>query len=258
MIRGILIVVAALAGALFGAFAAGPAQAHAAYKDSDPPDEATISQAPSEIWAEFTEPVSDASYLKVFSPCGDQVDDENSRADGYRIYITMSGNTSGEYRVEFFANSSIDTHNTRGEFTFTVTDGKACPGADTEKEVVKNERERNARDQDSNVGATTGGSDTSGGAVAAGDSRGQRRDSDPRHARHRDHGTGRKPARADRGQQPIAAPGDPNSQKDADRSNIFTGIPIGGLLIALAFAALIGAAGGFIYAGIMGYHRTGS
>ncbi|MEA2448039.1 MAG: CopC domain, partial [Actinomycetota bacterium] len=108
---------------------AAPAWGHAAYKGSDPADESSVTSSPSEIWAEYTEPPGPGSHMEVFDPCGDQVDGGDSRYDGYKLYVSMSGTHSGTYRATWFVNSAADSHSTRGEFTFAVTQGEPCPGA---------------------------------------------------------------------------------------------------------------------------------
>ena len=52
-----------------------------------------------------------------------------------------------------------------------------------------------------------------------------------------------------------AAAGDRGRRQTGEREGLFEDIPIPGLLISLGIAALIGAAGGLIYAGIMGPKR---
>ena len=42
---------------------------------------------------------------------------------------------------------------------------------------------------------------------------------------------------------------------EPEEPGLFTGIPIGGAIAGLLLASIIGAAGGLIYAGIMGYRR---
>ncbi len=51
-----------------------PAWGHAAYTGSDPPDEGTVARPPSEVWAEYSEPIGPGSYLKIYDPCGARVD----------------------------------------------------------------------------------------------------------------------------------------------------------------------------------------
>lgn len=240
-----------------------PVSAHAAYKSSDPADESTVPSAPSQIWAEFTEPPDNASRMQVFDPCGDQVDAGDSRSDGYRVYVSMSGSRAGTYRVTFFVNSAVDNHPTRGEFTFTVADGEECPGAEP-REPRKRDGSQDRDSQqpsepqndpaagdgdapvssndqpDSDAGAADGDRNSGGpaGRGRQGQSSGDRPDNGSERDRAPDEGT-------------LVAADPP----EPEEPGLFTGIPIGGLVVALLMASIIGAGGGLIYAGIMGYRR---
>ena len=247
-------------GVISSMLGVAPAAAHAAYKFSNPDDESRVSQSPTEIWAEYTEPPTNASYLKVFDPCGDQSDNGDSRADPTqnRVYITQSSNRAGVYRVEWFVDSAADAHSTRGTFTFTVADGEPCPGAEPEQE---SEKERSAPEQPrerTGVGGTApetsdreAGSEPASGTSNHGDKAGDRQAAEEG-AKGKGRGAGNEGA-DEPNAAPVAAPqGEPDGAEDP---GLLEGIPIGGLVVALTIAAAIGAAGGFIYAGIMGYHK---
>ncbi|MDQ3913717.1 MAG: copper resistance protein CopC [Actinomycetota bacterium] len=126
----------AVAAAFFAAalvLATAPAAwAHAAYKDSTPGDGETVLSPPSQVTAEFTEPITNSSYLEVYDPCGQRVDNGDSQISGYDMSITMSADKAGEYVVEFAA-QSIDTHVTYGSFSFSSSGGSSCSGADPEQ-----------------------------------------------------------------------------------------------------------------------------
>jgi methionine-rich copper-binding protein CopC len=212
---------------------APPAFGHAAYKESSPADESTVSSPPSEVWAEFTEPVTDESFLLVFDPCGRQVDNGDSAPSGFRVTVTMSGGAAGKYRVEFHVISELDGHHTNGDFTFTSTGGEACPGTEAPEEEsaggASESKGGGGAPSETEVGkaggAKAGGAKTDGGkAASASGSRGrealERRD------------PSRKILAAERG--------------DLDE------IPIDALLWGYAVAALVGAAGGFAYSAILG------
>ena len=242
--------------ALFAGLLGEVAGAHAAYKFSSPDDESTVAQAPVEIWAEYTEPPTDASYLEVFDPCGAQVDNGDSRADATqnRVYVTQSGDRSGVYRVEWFVDSAADAHPTRGTFTFTVTGGEPCPGA----EEPKAEREPRQKQSDASRKDADGSQEQAPNDDPADDgnsaSSGQTTDRDSRHQHdRRKPERARKQARSDRDRdRSLVALDDPAPPEEP---GLLSDIPIGGLVIALAMTTAIGAAGGFIYAGIMGYHK---
>ena len=230
------------------------AAAHAAYKYSNPDDESTVAQAPTEIWAEYTEPPTDASYLQVYDPCGAQVDNGDSRADPAqnRVYITMSSGRAGTYQVDWFVDSAVDAHSTRGTFTFTVTNGEPCPGAETEKEDTERRAQPAPRRESSNRNAPDTASDLAAGDAPLAGSTGGRRDrSEQRDATDRTRASGR-----DRSRETESVAAADTGEVKPQEPGLFEGIPVAGLLLALGLAAGIGGAGGLIYAGIMGYNRS--
>ncbi|MDQ3646148.1 MAG: copper resistance protein CopC, partial [Actinomycetota bacterium] len=119
---GLLVALAALG------LSAAPAAAHASYSGSDPADDSTVSAPPSQVWAEFTEPLAEGSHLIVYDPCGDQVDNGDSQVTAYRVTISMNAEAAGTYTVHFAVVSSLDSHPTRGSFNFTSSGGSPCPG----------------------------------------------------------------------------------------------------------------------------------
>ncbi len=221
------------------------AGAHAAYKESDPADESTVASAPAEVWAEFTEPPSDASYMEVHDACGQRVDAGDSRPDGYRLYVSMAADRAGEYRVTFFVNSEVDTHNTRGEFTFTARSGEGCP----------NEEADGGRDQRAASGDASGPRDSQGTAGGGGFERESKMDVAAPGGRRRE-GDRRGPDSKAGGPRagPVAQAPSPQP-RPPDEPSPFSGIPLGAFVAGLGISAAIGAAGGLIYAGIMGYGR---
>ena len=242
--RARLVATAVVALAIVGGTSA-PASAHAAYKNSDPADETSVSSAPSQIWAEFTEPPGPGSFMEVFDECGEQVDAGDSRNDGYRIYLSMSGTRSGTYRVTFNVASATDSHVTRGEFTFMAASGEPCPAEEPVEPNEPRQRERE-RDREQPPGTSN---DTvmptmdprlipisptrvpvpvpepvvGAGAIATrahGTVAGQEPTSVSRDGSRRDEGT----------DEPQAAAADVN---EPEEPGIFTGIPLGGSLAAL-------------------------
>ncbi len=194
----------------------GVASAHAAYESSTPANGATVSSPPSGVTAEFTEPLAEGSYLRVFDPCGDQVDNGDVQIVGYEMSVSMSASTAGTYRVGFFALSRLDPHDTSGEFSFDVTRGEACSGDRAGRSSRSTERGRGDGEQ----GARGGSKRPRGG------------------------GPGRSSV-------DVALAADAQETKVVQAS-AWEGIPTRPFLAGLALAALIGAAGGKIYAGIMG------
>lgn len=249
--------VALACGLLVAVLPALPAAAHAAYKDSDPKDEATVASPPSSVWAEFTEPPTEDSRLEVYDPCGRRVDAGDSEVMGYRITVSMSADTAGEYTVEWAVVSTVDAHPTSGNFTFTSSGGDACPGSGTPKSSGAKNSGGGSGGSSRPRPAASGGdvaSDTSGARRGPGESSARGSDGGGRHGRHKGAKAGReragavaRPARAGEGTG-AAAPGlgrtsAPGSAED---------IPLGGLLVGLGIAALVGLGAGRIYLNIIG------
>lgn len=233
-----------------------PASAHAAYKDSDPPDESTVASPPSSVWAEFTEPVTMDSSLSVTDPCGARVDNGDSRVTGARITISMEGRAAGTYTVSFSVISAVDGHPTRGSFTFTSTGGDPCPGAEEPSEEPPEEpREEPGEESTSRAPRNEGasGSETSTtpgsspGAPAGKDSGGAR---NPKAVRTRDGvaTAGREKGAGDLA--PVVAATPELTGMAAEEPGVWD-LPMDGFIAALLVAAAIGAVGGRIYVGIV-------
>jgi hypothetical protein len=239
------------------------ALAHAAYKNSNPADGATVSSPPSEITAEFTEPITNSSYLEVYDPCGERVDDGNSRISGYNMSIGMSADMAGEYTVEFAA-QSVDTHVTYGSFSFTSSGGAACAGSEPEPPTngggggnTGGGSSGGGGDPSSRGGST--GQTASGGRDAMGSGGGgsSKPGGAAKHARHRDK------------TRPRSGGGNMKTSGSNDDAVAFenTGdtapetapapwdLPVGAVVMALALCVMIGAAGGRVYAGIVAPSR---
>ncbi len=233
---------------------ATPAWGHAAYKDSDPADGATVSSAPSNVTAEFTEPLAGGSYLKVYDPCGRQVDAGDVSMVGYEMSVSMSGTAAGAYRVHFRAHSQLDPHVTEGDFGFTATEGEPCLGAETGTGTGSDQGSGGGSGDGGDSGAETvstatgggGSSSTDAGAGGGGGGAGGGGANAGPGARR---ATFPKPGR-ERAQVPNIAAGR-DDQADEERS-VWDGIRLESYLTGLLLAAVIGAAGGKIYAGIMG------
>lgn len=226
-----------------------PARAHATYADSDPQDGATVDSAPAEVWAHFTEPLAGGSSLAVFDACGEQVDLGNTAIEGYDMTIGVSADTAGRYVVEYVAVSGLDGHTTTGNFSFTATNGVPCAGAEEEPAEQEAPGAPEAEQEQGEVAPPSGGSDPAASSVTP--ERGK-------HAKHavkakRQHeqrsvGAGAGKRDGDEARVPSAADATDLQPQDPAAWDL----PLDGLLIALALAAVIGAVGGNIYAGIMG------
>lgn len=245
-------VVLTLAASLMSLALSGVAWAHPAYKASDPGKDATVSQAPSEVWVEFTESI-EGGQVEVFDPCGQQVDNHDSTQNltNDRITVSVSAHHAGTYRVRWKVLGE-DSHSTQGEFTFAVSSGHPCPGE--EKETVKEPRERDRenepRQQDDQRVSMSEPEDEDE-ARNSGDRVRATRERRPV-AASRASAT-EKRARSNRQRNVVAQAPDPHPTDDeSEERGIWDGIPIGDFLIALMVAALIGAGAGRIYAGILG------
>lgn len=222
------------------------AWAHAAYKDSDPKDEATVASPPSSVWAEYTEPLQDGSNLEVYDPCGTRVDNDDTSITAYRMEVTMSADKAGTYSVRWVAASAVDPHVTRGTFTFSVTDGDTCDVA-TAPEDDGQQRGNTSRGNNSASSVDTA---DAGAATTDRRERSQTERAQGPNARERAGARQNAAAVNDTG---LVQAQDTESEVGSD--GIWDGIPMDGFALALAIAAAIGAAGGRIYANIMGPRR---
>ena len=233
------------------------ALAHATYKSSNPPDKGSVSSPPSEITAEFTEPMTGGSYMDVTDPCGRDVG-SGSEQTGSSMRVQNSGTAAGTY-VVFWRAASIDGHITEGEFVFTSSGGEPCPGEEEPEDPGTGGSGSggggNTDPGDASIGeeeAVAGGSaGGAGGGSGGGDGSTQGAPSKGRHGKHSNmkrHG-GDKGGNADRGSGPLAQSRDIDVP---DAPSALEGLPIDGLLMTLGVAALIGAAAGKIYVSLSG------
>lgn len=241
-----------------------PASAHAAYDGSDPPDKGTVSSAPSEVWAEFTEPPAEGSTLQIIDPCGQRVDAGDYRNLGYRLTVSMSADKAGRYSANWRVVSDLDSHPTSGTFTFTSTGGEPCPGSEEEEEGG------GSSGGGGNSGG--GGSEPSGGGsggsssaepgsgstdgdepvvTAAGASSGDAQAGEKK-------GKDKRPDKAKKKKRGKTK-GDKNAPQtaagidlvaDVSQGNPSDDMPVGWLLTSFGIAGLIGAAGGLVYVSI--------
>ena len=255
-------------GVLLCVIAPPPAFAHAAYESSDPANGSSVSSPPSRVMATFTEPVVEGSRLDVYDPCGDKVDNGDSLVAGDQITISMSADKQGEYTVSFDVVSAVDSHNTKGEFSFTSSGGALCAGEvqEEEPEAPSSRSQGGGGSGGGESGSQPGpgtvvsestGSDPSAGTGAStsgagggGDGRqGTRLASDQGDDKPSFTARNRPRARVPN-IQPIAA------SAEEQQSDILDGVPLSSFAMGLVLAAVIGAAGGKIYAGIMGWTRS--
>lgn len=228
-----------------------PAWGHAAYKSSEPPNGGRVSSPPSRVTAEFTEPLAGGSYLRVTDPCGDQVDNGDVAISGFNMSVTMDGSASGRYVVFFQAHSQLDPHVTRGEFDFTASSGPACASAASGGEDASG-----SDDSSGSQGGSTGldaaaeapsSAETGDASSGAGGGASASRGNDVgRRARSRS----ADPSGAEQGARvPNLAAA---ARDEPEKKPVWDGIELEPFLTGLLLAAIIGAAGGKIYAGIVG------
>jgi methionine-rich copper-binding protein CopC len=114
-IRG-LVLAAALAGA-------GAAYAHAHLDRASPAAGATLAVAPTEVTLHFTQQLEPKfSTIVVRDAAGKQVDKGDSHVneeDLTVLKVSLQPLGSGSYKVEWRV-ISVDTHATKGEYTFRV------------------------------------------------------------------------------------------------------------------------------------------
>ena len=108
---------------LLAAWSASPAGAHAVLDQSVPAARSTVHASPKEVTLKFTQRLEPAfSRVHVLDGKGKQVDSGDSRvdaADPTSLRVSLPALSAGRYRVSWRV-LSIDTHATKGEFTFDV------------------------------------------------------------------------------------------------------------------------------------------
>ena len=245
--------IAAAAG-LVVLIAAAPALAHPKVVSRTPEDGSTVDQPPSEVSVEFDEAVTNAD-LNVFDPCGDQVDNGNPDVFLQTVTVGMSAERAGTYSVRWEVISE-DGHNVSGSWTFASSGGSACPGSGG----------GDGNGKGANTGGTGGnqpgggGNDSEGDAQTSGpggddtagsDEGGANKGSGGKHQGHddKDKKNNKKSKhdhpRSDEPREVDLVAGDEDNGGSSD-------MPVDWLLISFGIAALIGAAGGSIYASIVG------
>jgi methionine-rich copper-binding protein CopC len=106
--------------ALFIAFGAGGALAHAFLDHAEPSVGSTVSIAPRELSLSFTENLEPAfSAVEVNDANGARVDQGKARVSAGVMRIGLKPLQPGTYMVHWRA-LSVDTHKTEGSFSFHV------------------------------------------------------------------------------------------------------------------------------------------
>ncbi len=260
-----LLMVGALAGVVL---AAAPASAHATYEDSNPAKGAAVPSPPGEVWVQFSEGVEDGSKLEVFDECGDQVDNGDTRVTGTlsdTLTVSVSGDKAGAYTVTWSV-VSADSHPVSGDYSFRSSGGASCPGDEPDDSG------------DGGGGGGNGGGSGGGGGSGDGSGDGGEPSSDDDQASGAESGPGGgNSGGAHANHQGDGGPKDKGGSKSNGGGNVAQNtiddtqdgdgslaavnlaqeqeseeIPLDALLIGFGFAALLGAGGGIVYAGIVG------
>ena len=238
---------------------ASPAGAHARYEDSSPSNGETVSSPPSQVQADFSEPVTGDSYLEVTDPCGETVSG-SSQPVADKISVSMSGSRAGTYTVYYKVQSTVDSHVTDGTFSFTSSGGDPCPGQEPPGGGGGNDNDPNEPGGGGSDDPGTGGDDTSadpsdtsgdvptGGDpgddnTSTGDAGGNGKRNEENAGNNNKNGSG-----SNRDDVDLALQNDERERQGPDPWDL----PRDGLIAGLVIAALIGAAGGRIYASIQG------
>jgi methionine-rich copper-binding protein CopC len=108
---------------LLSGAAAAHAHAHAFVDHAEPPVGGKVKQMPQEVRIWFTEKIEPAfSSIKVFDGSGKQIDKGDTRADPANqalLHLSLPPLKAGTYKVVWRV-VSVDTHVTKGDFTFQV------------------------------------------------------------------------------------------------------------------------------------------
>lgn len=236
---------ASLVFLLFLLLFSAPAAAHPAYAGSDPADGSSVAVPPGRVWAEFTEPLQEGSWLQVFDACGERVDNGDSTVSGYTVEVSVSAQTEGGYRVAYRVQSNLDTHIVTGQFTFDVVNGQSCGGGDP-----------SAEEQSSSTGQPPAAQRPQGEGGQPVASRELESKDDDGVASSK-----RKPAKdqEDRRERDARSRSEKandlvlgqRERPEAATLSIWSEIPMKAFAVGLLLAALVGAAGGWVYASIV-------
>ncbi|HEX2050819.1 MAG TPA: copper resistance protein CopC [Actinomycetota bacterium] len=119
---GLCAAAALLAAAPVAAGAADPP----ALVSTDPPDGATVAEAPARVHATFSEDLAEGSTMTVVDECGDRVDDGTVSVDGATLSVGLAERPMGRYDVSYTAVAADDGASTAGSFSFTAESGFDC------------------------------------------------------------------------------------------------------------------------------------
>lgn len=110
-------------------FLGSPAAAHGDLRRTNPEDGSTVGDAPSSISITLTEAPSEGAEARAFDGCKRRVPAAVS-VSGSDIVLATQGGEPGGWTVIYRALSSVDGHQVRGTFAFTVRGKKDCSGGE--------------------------------------------------------------------------------------------------------------------------------
>ena len=109
-----------LLSTIFLAVSLSSASAHAFLDHASPRVGSTVPAAPHELTLSFTQNLEPAfSSVQVTGPNGTPIVQGKSRISGSTMRVVIKPSGRGTYHVRWHA-LSVDTHTTRGSYTFTV------------------------------------------------------------------------------------------------------------------------------------------
>ncbi|MGH2753045.1 MAG: copper resistance CopC family protein [Actinomycetota bacterium] len=248
-----LVRVVPVAAALIVLALPAPALAHPRVVSTTPADGSTVSQPPGEVSVEFDELVEGGS-LEVYDPCGARVDSGSPQTVGSKVTVGIFADRAGRYTAVWEVIGE-DGHPVRGDWTFTSSGGAACAGSGGGSEGTGKAGGSGgdgvAGSGEGGAGGATAGTDTASGdgsGGAASDDKSGKDADQKRRGKHGRHGkSGGHGNHHDSGEQSrrVNLAADEPSGGDGE-------LPLDWLLISFLIAALIGAAGGAVYASIVG------
>jgi methionine-rich copper-binding protein CopC len=100
----------------------GPAAGHSEYERAEPAAGSTVRPAPREVAIWFSQRLEPAlSSMTVRNSAGQRVDTGKAQISGNVMRVPLKAIGPGSYKVEWRV-LSVDTHRTRGSFTFRVAE----------------------------------------------------------------------------------------------------------------------------------------
>jgi methionine-rich copper-binding protein CopC len=99
------------------------------YVSSEPAKGEELHEAPERVEITFSEPLDPSSDLAVADDCGRRVDDGDVEILATQMSVGVAKQPAGKYTVRYSAVGLAGaTGSSRGDYSFTVHAGPACPG----------------------------------------------------------------------------------------------------------------------------------